>query len=371
MSAIREVPFFRYPSVFTDHEEEFVRIFREVGRRGAFIKQRDLTEFENKLAAFTGAKYAIGVGNATDALEMLIKAAGVKPGDEVIVSSHTMLATASAVVANGATPVPVDPGDDHLLDPDSARKSITRKTKAILPTNLNGRTCDMDAILKLVADHGLLLLEDAAQALGSRFKGKHAGTFGFAGCISFYPAKTLGCLGDGGAIICNDEAAWSKMVRTCDHGRDPVTAEVSCWGRNSRMDNLQAAFLSHLLDSYQNTIDRRRAMARIYDAELSWLEALRLPPSPDAGGDHYDIFQNYEIEAERRDELKAFLLSRGVGTLLQWGGVAIHQLRQLGFTQQLPRTDERFKRLLMLPMNLSLSDDEVRYVCEQIRAFYA
>lgn len=369
MTAVREVPFFRYPALFTDHEEAFLRIIKDVGHRGAFIMQRDLEACERKLEAFTGIRHAIGVANATDALEILVQAAGIGSGDEVILCSHTMLATASAVVMNGATPVPVDPGADHLLDPAAVERAITPRTKAVLPTQLNGRTCDMDAIRAVAQKHDLLILEDAAQALGSRFRGTHAGGFGLGGCISFYPAKVLGCLGDGGAVLTNDPEMARTVYQLRDHGRDHETGEVCRWGRNSRLDNLQAALISFQLDTYTETMARRRALASLYQAGLGDLPEVTLPPTPDTGA-HFDVFQNYEIEADRRDALQTFLKDRGIGTLIQWGGTAVHQFRQLGFTQACPYTDALFKRMIMLPMNLSLTEDEVAYVCDAVRAFY-
>lgn len=369
MTATREVPFFRYPTVFTDHEEAFLRIIREVGHRGAFIMQRDLEECERKLEAFTGIRHAIGVANATDALEMLVQAAGIGAGDEVILSSHTMLATASAVATNGATPIPVDPGADHLLDPEAVERAVTPRTKAVLPTQLNGRTCDMDAIRAVAEKHGLLVLEDAAQALGSRFRDTHAGGFGLGGCISFYPAKVLGCLGDGGAVLTNDSEMARAIYQIRDHGRDHETGEVCRWGRNSRLDNLQAALIAYQLDTYPETIARRRALASLYQEGLGDIAEVVLPPAPGTG-DHFDVFQNYEIEAERRDAFQPFLKERGIGTLVQWGGTPVHQFRQLGFTQSCPYTDTLFERMIMLPMNLSLTDDEVGYVCDCVRAFY-
>jgi len=180
----RTVSFFNYPSLFRSHEQEFVNIFRDIGERGAFIKQQDLQTFEARLASYLGVSHTLGVGNATDGLEVALLAAGIGQGDEVILSSHTMLATAVAVHFAGAIPIPVDCGADHLIDPAAVEAAVTSRTRAILPTQLNGRTCNMDALGRIVAKHGLLLVEDAAQALGSRFKGKCAGTFGSSSAIS-------------------------------------------------------------------------------------------------------------------------------------------------------------------------------------------
>jgi len=369
MSFKKEIPFFNYPHVFTSQEEELMSVIRDVGRRGAFIMQKDLNNFETNLAAYTGAKYAVGVANATDGLQMGLMAASIEPGDEVIFCSHTMVATASAIHFAGAVPVLIEAGLDHLMDPEAIEAAITSRTRAIMPTQLNGRTANMDEIQAVADKHGLKIFEDAAQALGSKFKGRCAGTFGTASCISFYPAKILGCLGDGGAVLTNDEEVCRKVWLLRDHGRNE-NGDVVMWGLNSRLDNLQAAILDYQFKGYESVIARRRAIASMYQERLSELETLILPPAPDSDPDHFDVYQNYEIEAEERDELRAYLAENGVGTLVQWGGKAVHQFGKLGFTRKLPFTERLFERLLMLPMNMSLADDDVDYVCRMIRRFY-
>jgi len=365
----RSVPFFVYPDVYKDDEKEILEIVADVGNRGAFILQRDVEEFEKNLAEYLGIKHVLGVANATDALYMLGRACGFGPGDEVIFCTHTMVATAAAIHFTGATPVPVETGWDHEIDPESVEAAITPRTKAIMPTQLNGRCCDMDALREICDKHGLFLIEDSAQALGARYKGEVAGSFGKGGVISFYPAKTLGCLGDGGCILTNDDEVYEKVCIYRDHGR-AENLEVICWAMNSRLDNLQAAILNYKLKSYDKKIARRREVARMYEEMLKDVDELVLPPGPDSDPDYFDIFQNYEIEAERRDELKEFLADHGIGTMIQWGGMPVHSFRKLGFTQSLPYTEKLFERLLMLPMNTSLSDEDVEYVAETIREFY-
>ncbi len=328
--AVEPVPFFNYPHVFLSEEEELVAIFRDIGRRGAFILQEDLRRFERNLTSFLRARHTLGVANATDGLIIALRAAGIEPGDEVIFSSHTMVATASAIHFAGGVPVPVECGADHLIDPDAVEAAVTPRTRAILPTQLNGRTADMDRLQAIANRHSLLIVEDAAQALGSCFRGKAAGTFGVGAAISFFPAKVLGCLGDGGAVIANDDQVFERMEQLRDHGRS-ADGEVGSWGLNSRLDNLQAAILDWRLTRYEDTIQRRRSVARLYRERLGRLEELRLPPGPDRDPNHFDIFQNYEIESERRDELKEFLKQRNIGTLIQWGGKAVHQFEKLGF----------------------------------------
>ncbi|HVO96437.1 MAG TPA: DegT/DnrJ/EryC1/StrS family aminotransferase [Bryobacteraceae bacterium] len=365
----RPIPFFDYPRLFTDEEDTILAIVRDAGRRGAFILQQDLARFEDNLAQYLGARHALGVGNATDGLIIALRAAGVGPGDEVIFCTHTMVATAAAIHFAGAIPVPVECGPDHLIDPDSVANAITPRTKVILPTQLNGRTANMDALGALASKHGLTIVEDAAQALGSRFKGKAAGTFGAAAAISFFPAKVLGCLGDGGAVVTNDDATQDRMLQLRDHGRR-ADGEIVSWGLNSRLDNLQAAILDARLKKYPSAVERRRAIARLYRQRLEGLEELTLPPGPDDDADHFDIYQNYEIEAARRDELRAYLKTFGIGTLIQWGGKAVHQWDKLGFPQILPLTEKLFRQLLLLPLNMSLGDDDIHQVCDAIWAFY-
>ena len=252
--------------------------------------QKDLEEFESNLSTYTSSPYSVGVANATDGLEIAWMAIGLNPGDEVICCSHTMLATASSIRMAGGTPIPVDLGPDGLIDPDAIGDAITSRTVGIMPTQLNGRTCNMDKIMSIASSSNLHVVEDAAQALGSRFKGKHAGTFGDASAISFFPAKVLGCFGDAGAVLTNSRNLFERIYQLHDHGRNPQ-GDVISWGRNSRLDNLQAAFLNFLLPDYGNVIKRRRHIASIYHNRLSSLPELQLPPSPNSDSDHFDVIR--------------------------------------------------------------------------------
>ncbi|MEO7367069.1 MAG: DegT/DnrJ/EryC1/StrS family aminotransferase [Gemmatimonadaceae bacterium] len=365
------IPFFRYPHLFAQQREEILKAMTAVMDRGAFILQSDLVEFETAIANFTGAKYALGVANGTDALIIALRAAGIGSGDEVIVPSHTYVASAASIHFAGATPVLVECGADHMVDPAAVEAAVTPKTAAIMPVQLNGRTCDMDALQAIADKNGLAIVEDAAQAIGSKFKGKAAGTFGIAAEISLYPAKILGCFGDGGVLLTNDDDMARKMSLLRDHGRDE-TGLVVTWGLNSRLDNLQAAVLNVKMQHLDAEIERRRAIARMYREGLEGLEDLTLPPGPDNDADHFDVYQNYEIEAGRRDELRTQLENDGVRTIIQWAGKPVHQFEGLGLKSgHLPFTDSLFMRCFLLPMNTSLTDDEVQYICDRVRRFYA
>lgn len=366
----RKVPFFSYPALFAERGDEYVDTLREVMARGAYIMQKDLTQFEEELADFLGAKHVIGVADGTVALTLSLKASGIGAGDEVIVSSHTFVATAAAVHHVGATPVICDCLPDSMMDPASAASMISEKTRAIMPTQLNGRTSDMNAIGAIAKEHGLKIVEDSCQALGASFGGTKAGLFGLAGSYSFFPAKTLGCFGDGGAIVTNSDDAAAAIREMRDHGRGP-DGKVRAFGHNGRLDNIQAAILRMKLARYDDAIARRRAIASRYQAGLHDVAQLLLPPAPDSDNLRFDIFQNYEIQAENRDGLREHLASKNVGTIIQWGGWMLHQFDDLGLRAHAPYAEEMSKRYMMLPMHHMLPDDDVDYVIEQVRAFYA
>jgi dTDP-4-amino-4,6-dideoxygalactose transaminase len=228
----------------------------------------------------------------------------------------------------------------------------------------------MDPIIKVANQHGLIVIEDSAQALGSRYKGRYAGTFSMAGTYSFYPAKLLGCFGDGGAVVTNDDEIGRKLFLLRDHGRDE-NGEVVAWGTNSRLDNMQAAVLNLKMKTFDRELDRRREIAGMYHEALKGIEDLELPPGPDNFTDYFDVYQNYELEAGRRDSLREFLATHGVKTIIQWAGKAVHHFENLGFNHvALPKTDAIFKRCFLLPMHAALSDDDVEYICRVIQEFY-
>lgn len=369
MTTKREIPFFNYPHIFQEHDEDYCKALTETCRRGAYIMQQELFDFEEALKSYVGVKHAIGVADGTMALIMSLRAAEIGKGDEVIVPSHTFIASAAAIHHVGATPVLADCAQDHLIDAVDVARRVNSRTKAVMPVQLNGRTANMDPIVKLAHETGLKIIEDSCQALGSKFKGQYAGTFGVAGSFSFYPSKTLGCFGDGGAIITNDDDVAEKIKLLRDHGRGP-DGKVWAFGYNSRLDNIQAAILLLKLKRYDEAISKRRELAGRYHNALKDVSELLLPPGPDDNSDHFDIYQNYEIEAEDRDKLRDFLDKNGIKTIIQWGGYVIHQFEKLGLNTDVPYSEKMSHRYMLLPMNTSLTNDDVDYISEKIREFY-
>jgi dTDP-4-amino-4,6-dideoxygalactose transaminase len=370
------VPFFDWKALYAERAADYARITSETAGRGAFILQSEVAEFESKLAAFTGARHAIGLSDCTNAMLLGLRASNVRPGDEIILPGHAFIAAAQSIHFAGAVPVPVDldERDGWLVSPDAVRAAITPRTRGIMAVHVNGRVSPMDALGAIAEEHGLALYEDAAQALGATLDGRQAGTFGRWGAFSFYPSKTLGCFGDAGALVTDDDelAASVRAMRNHGAGADKaISSDCAEWGTNARLDNLHAAILSFKLDWYGDAIARRRAIAGRYHAAFSDIERLALPPAPSEDRRHFDIFQNYELCCENRDALRAHLAARQIGTIIQWGGTAIHQFRGLGFTQQLPRTDSFFDRSLLLPMNHLLSDAQVDAVIGAVEEFFA
>lgn len=367
-----KIRYIDYPAQYRKIREELLSLIDSTLSAGDVMMRQQLEDFEAHFAEFVGSKYAIGVNSGTDALQLAVSASGVKPGDEVITTSHTMVATAAAIHHNGATPILVDVNDDHTMDMHALDAAITPRTKAIIPVHLNGRLCDMEHLMAIAKRHKIAVIEDTAQALGGSFNGAKAGTIGLAGCFSFYPAKILGTYGDGGAVVTDSYDIAQKIRLLRNHGRAD-DGDTPFWSFNSRLDNLHAVILDLKLKYLPEWIARRREIASLYHKMLSGLPLLRLPPPPVDEGPHYDVFQNYEIETEDRDGLVKYLNSQGIEVMLPWGGKAVHQFPSLGlssFRDTLPRTERIFKKVMMIPMHCELTDIHVEYVAKKILEFH-
>ena len=352
---------------YAEHREEYMAVLDDVLARGDLILRKDVEDFEKAIASMVGTQYAVGLNSGTDTMFFALKALGISPGDEVVTVSHTFIASIAVIVQTGATPILIDVKDDFLMDVDKIEEAITKKTKALLPVHLNGRTCEMDKIMEIAQKHNLFVVEDAAQALGAKYKGKMAGSFGTAGSFSLYPFKVLGCFGDGGMLTTDNEhiAEQARLMR--DHGQKTKT-DIVLFGWNSRLDNLQAAVLNKKLVHFPGWVAKRREVAKIYDQGLAGVSGVAVPPQQDE--DHFDTYQNYVLRAQKRNELAAYLKERGVETLIK-DPVANHKHPKLGLDHfSLPYTERLAEEVISLPMYPELTDEEVRYVIEQVRKFY-
>jgi dTDP-4-amino-4,6-dideoxygalactose transaminase len=349
-------------------KNEIDAVFFDVLSKGNLIMREELETFEKNLAAFIGTKYSIGLGSGYDALLISLLAAGIKPEDEVIVPAHTFVATASAVVNARGTSVLVDVGKDYNIDIDKIEEAITPKTKAIIPVHLNGRVCEMDAIMNIAEKHNLAVVEDACQSLGATFKGKKAGSFGFTGCWSFYPFKILGCYGEGGAITTNDPdvARMASMFRY--NGEDKETGAYHYHGASCLLDNLQAAFLDVKLRHLPEWIKRRQRIAEYYRNGLADIEGLKLPHFGD--NQFVDVYQNYVIRTQKRDKLFNHLKENGIEALIHWR-IPYYRYKELKLEDRgFPETEAICREVISLPMNVEITDEEVNYVVTCIRDFF-
>jgi len=363
-----KVPFVDFPLHYHHLEGEIDAAIKEILSGGDLVMRQQLQDFENHTASFAGVDYAIGLNSGTDALHLSLLAAGVGPGDEVITVAHTFVATVAAIVHCGATPILVDVGEDFNMDVEQVENAISPQTKAIIPIHLNGRLCDMERLMAIAHKHNLLVIEDAAQALGATFDGKQAGSFGLTGCFSFYPAKILGGIGDGGILVTSNRELAEKIYLLRDHGQQRATGEILFYGFNSRLDNLQAAILDVKLKYLPQWIERRRELAALYEEGLSGIPQIKTPPPPQSSR-YFDVYTNYVIRAERRDELVAYLRECGIEILISWPKPMHHQ-KGLGLGHfHLPETERISKEVLSLPLNTEISNEQVEFVIKSILCF--
>ena len=365
---MHKVPFVAYGLQYKNLKSEIDAIIQDVLARGDLILRKDTDEFESRLAEFIGTKYAVALNSGTDALFFSLLAYGIGKGDEVITVSHTFVASFATIVQAGATPILIDVADDFEMDVSKIEEAITQKTKAIIPVHINGRMTNMDKVMEIAKKHNLIVIEDAAQSLGAKFNGKKAGSIGHTGCFSFYPAKILGCFGDGGGLTTNDEKVAEKIKLFRDHGQKTKT-EIICYGWNSRLDNLQAAILNVKLNYLEGWLNRRREIAGIYNEGLKSVSQIKLPPAPE-NGLYFDVFQNYVLRAQNRDELFSYLKENGVETLIK-DPVTNHSHNGLNVSHfNLPLTDQLAKEVISLPMYPELTNEQVEYVIECVKNFY-
>lgn len=362
------VPFVSFKPLEKELDAELRGAFTRVFDNSWYIEGNEDKEFEKAFAAYCDSKYCVGVGNGLDALMLALRALNIGPGDEVIVPSNTFIATALAVTYVRATPVFVEPDiRTYNIDPARIAEKITDKTKAIMPVHLYGQACDMDPIMQLAKKHGLYVIEDCAQAHGATYKGKVIGSFGDAAGFSFYPGKNLGALGDAGATVTNDEALAAKIRALGNYGSDYKYHHIY-QGTNSRLDELQAAFLSAKLPYMGRVNEARRAVAKKY------LEGITNPQIilPYVMPECEPVWHLFAIRCQRRDELAKFLEEKGIGTNKHYP-IPMHMqecYKDLGIAEgALPIAEEISATELSLPMYYGMTDAEIQYVIDCVNDF--
>lgn len=364
------IPFLDLNAPYRELKSELDSAYQRVMESGWFIMGAEVEAFELEFAAYCGVKHCIGLGNGLEALHLILRAYGIGEGDEVIVPANTYIATWLAVSYSGALPVPIEPDPrTYNLDPALLESAITRKTKAIMPVHLYGQPAEMDPILQIAEKYNLKVIEDAAQAHGSLYKGRLIGSLGHVASFSFYPGKNLGALGDAGAIVTNDDEL-AENVRMLRNYGSKVKYVHDVKGFNSRLDEMQAAFLRAKLIHLNEWNERRQKIAAYYLEHLVDLPELTLPYAPDGITPVWHIFV---IQIPRRDELQQFLKSKGVGTLIHYP-IPPHlseAYAELGLPKgAFPITEAIASSELSLPMGPHLSLDEAEYVVNMIREYF-
>ncbi len=342
-------------------EEAAARVIRS----GWYVLGQEVTAFEAEFARYVGARHCIGVANGLDALILSIEALELPPASDILVASNTYIATILAILRAGHRPVLVEPVlETFNIDPDRLAAALTPRTRAICVTHLFGKPCRMDAVTAFAREHGLRLVEDCAQSHGAKLGDQMTGTFGDAGCFSFYPTKNLGALGDAGAVVTDDDALADRLRHLRNYGsRQKYVNEYV--GVNSRLDEMQAALLRVKLCHLDQMTAHKQMLAEIYFAELP--ESLALPLRR---ADEFDVFHIFGIRHPQRDALRAWLLEQGIKTEVHYPIPPHRQSAMRGILSgEYPIADELHKTELSLPISVGHMPEDVRAVCEAVASF--
>lgn len=363
-----QIPFFDLNRLHQDIRTQLDEAYSRVMNAGWFIMGSELDAFESEFAAYCEVKHCIGVANGLEALHLLLRAYDIGNGDEVIVPSNTFIATWLAVSQCGAMPVPVEPDvKTHNIDPSRITAAITSSTRAIIAVHLYGQPADMDLINEIASKHGLIVIEDAAQAQGARYKSRRVGSLGDAAGTSFYPGKNLGALGDGGAVLTNDDSIASKVRLLRNYGSTTKYQHDSL-GYNSRLDELQAAFLRVKLKLLDLWNDRRREIAANFSELLKDSES-EMPFVPNYAE---PVWHLYVIRSKQRDALKSYLEQHGVSTVIHYPIPPHLQICYANFQHnKLSLAEELADEVLSLPISPAMAIDEVEYIAKLIKNFDA
>lgn len=365
------VPFVDFAPMHTEIRSELDNAYKNVMDRNYFIQGGECEAFDKEFAEYCDAKYCVGVATGLDALYLILKAMEIGAGDEVIVPSNTFIATALAVSYTGATPVFVEPViENYNIDVNRIEEKITSNTKAIIAVHLQGRPADMDVINEIADKYNLKVIEDAAQAHGTRYKGKKVGTLSNAAGFSFYPGKNLGALGDGGCVVTNDKELADKVRAIANYGSDYKYHHIY-QGTNSRLDEMQAAFLRVKLPMLDKWNEDRKRIAKRY------LDGIKNPDIilPVAAEDDFDhVYHVFVIRCDKRDELEKYLADAGIGTVKHYP-IPMHlqeAYASLNLKEgDLPIAELISKTVLSIPMYYGMTDEQIDYVIEQLNKFSA
>ena len=361
------IPVNRIDLTFRKHQNEYEAKALHILRSGWYVLGEENREFEREFSGYLGDGYVVGVGCGLDAITIALHVLGIGPGDEVVAQANTYIATVLGVTHNGAIPVFTEPDDNFAMVPERLEEKITPRTKAVLVTHLYGMMTPMDGIRSVCDRHGLILVEDCAQAHGCEWNGKKAGLFGDAGCFSFYPTKNLGAFGDGGAVVVKDPKQEERIRSYRNYGSDRPYHNAEA-GVNSRLDELQAGLLRVRLSHLEEYNREKRRIAERYLKEIR-NPLIRMPRQTDGAE---NVWHQFVIRCDRRDALRSFLQEKGIGTAIHYP-VPPHlseAYRPLGLSKgAFPLAERLADTVISIPSYFGLSEEEQTYIVDALNAF--
>ena len=367
MTSKMRVPYTNFAPKNEGIKRELMGAFEQVLDSGRYIQGPEVKEFEVEFASYSGTKFAAGVANGTCSLKLTLQALGLPSNSEVITAPNSFIASASSIVLAGLKPTFVDVAEDMNIDVDLLESAINEKTKVIMPVHLTGRPAKMDHILSLAKKYDLYILEDAAQAVGAKYKGKRVGSFGTAGSFSLHPLKNLHAYGDAGIVTTNDEELWAKLSLLKNHGlSDRITCET--FSSNCRLDELQASFLRIQLRKLDEWNEARRTLANTYNEGLA--EVVSVPLEDE---NEFHVYQTYMVKARRRNELQSFLKAQGIESIVHYPTPIHLQPAAKGLNYKegsFPVTEKLSGEILSLPLYPGLSHLDQQFVIDKIHEFY-
>ena len=365
------IPYVNLTKQAKSQKKEILDLLNRIIKKGQFVGGYEIDKFEKNICKLINVKHCVALNSGTDALTLGLHLIGVKKGDEVITTPNSFIASAAAIVHLGAVPIFVDICNDGNIDPKDLIKKISKKTKAIMPVHLSGRPCKMDKIISISKKYKIPIIEDAAQAIGTKFKNKFVGTFGKVGCFSAHPLKNLNAMGDSGYLVTDDKIIANKIKLLRNHGIKNRN-DITDFGYVSRMDNFQAGILNLRLKKLKSIIAKRRSNAKLYFQKLKKLKEIKLPYEEK---NQFNSFHTFIILANKRDKLKNYLEKKKISTAIHYPKLIFDQKAYTNKFKKInskhyPKSKYYVSNILTLPINEFITKNEIKKISNEIINFY-
>ncbi len=366
-----KIPYINLNLQWRDEKKELLKIINKTMASGEWVGGENISKFEKNICNFLKVKYCVALNSGTDALTLALSLIKIKRGDEIITPPNSFIASTAAIAHLGAIPIFADIKYDQNIDPEDIEKKITKNTKAIMPVHLSGRPCEMDKILALSKKYKIPIIEDAAQAIGTKYKDKFVGTFGTLGCFSAHPFKNLNAIGDSGYLVTNNSKLAKKARLLRNHGIEGKN-NIKTFGFVSRMDNLQAVVLNERIKKLKKIINSRRKNAKLYFHYLDGLKYIKLPKEEKS---EFNTYHTFVVQAKKRDQLKSYLEKKGISTVIHYRSLIFEHLafkkrfKKININK-FPVSKSIQSLILSLPINPFLTKRQIIKICKEIKRFY-